>query len=86
MRVRIQTDHSLLTNLLPSVVRDYSQLALDNLRSDSALILGAAFHAELAQVLLEAVLYLIDRSYSNVVRIDCLSHAVLDRFSWIEAN
>ena len=86
MRVRIQTDHSLLTNLLPSVVRDYSQLALDNLRSDSALILGAAFHAELAQVLLEAVLYLIDRSYSNVVRIDCLSDAVLDRFSWIEAN
>ena len=75
-----------MTDLLPSVVRDDSQLALDNLRSDSALILGAAFHAKFAQVLLEAIFYLIDRSYSDVVRIDVLPYAVLDRLGWIEAN
>ena len=80
VRVRIQTDHGLLPYLLPGVVRHNGELPLNNLSRDRRLILKASLHAQLSQILLETVLNLIYRRDSDVVGVDRLSHAELERF------
>ena len=78
--IDIQTDHSLLTNLLPSVVRHECEFALDDLSCDLSVLAIAQIDAHFAEVLSETDFNLIKRGHTNVVREDGLSLAVLDQF------
>ena len=57
--IDVQTNHSLLANLLPSVMWHESEFALDNLCCDLSVLAIAQINAHFAEVLREIFLDLI---------------------------